>query len=146
MVEPNDVWVNYTRAGLGSVQLYVGWFRSQATSRRAWYWTDAFEPEARRRVIEAGTRQIEVNWLQEASGESAVEIAYWFDLGSSTTSVSRVAAKVNALRSAVQGSVETPRVWVVTAEVRRSAPGEARRAIDEFIGALLTSATGPASR
>jgi exosortase len=146
VVEPNDVWVNYTRAGLGSVQLYVGWFRSQATSRRASYWTDAFEPEARRRVIVAGTRQLEVNWLQEASGESAVEIAYWFDLGSSTTSVSRVAAKVNALRSAVQAGVETPRVWVVTAEVHRNAPDEARRAIDEFISALLASDTGPATR
>jgi exosortase len=141
VVEPDDVWVNYTRAGLGSVQLYVGWFRSQATSRRASYWTDAFEPEARRRVIDAGTRQIEVNWLEQAAGESTVEIAYWFDLGSSTTSVSRVAAKVNALRSAMQANVETPRVWVVTAEVRRSAPGEARHAIDEFIRALLTSQT-----
>ena len=54
-------------------------------------------------------------------------------MASLSSSRTYVAAKVNALRSAVQAGVETPRVWVVTAEVHRNAPDEARRAIDEFI-------------
>lgn len=139
VVEPNDVWMNYSRAGREPVQLYVGWFRSQAGSTRGSYWTDALEPEARRRVVDLGTRQIEVKWLQQTVGDTELEVAYWYDLGASTTSASRVAAKIQALRSSVQGGIDTPRVWVVTTEIRRQAPDEARHTVDEFIRALLTT-------